>query len=536
MLRVIAVGQRLDDELLVDATGLDRLELQEALREAVVNHILAVTPEGRYHFRHALLREVVDDDLLPGERAAIDLRLARGAGGARWSATARACTSRPRSRTTTPRPGTQPAALRASVRAADAAERVHAYGQAAHCSSARSRCSIACPTPRRWPAPTAPTILRPSGPRPRVRGRRAAPGGAGTRRARARRRARAAAPSRSAAGLAARGAVAARARGEESLATIEHALSLLPPGEMSHERADAARVTGQDADAARQARATRSRSRARRWRRPRCSTIEAVRGRALNALGTSLMALGEVEQGAAALREAVDLARAARASPDSRTPRYINLADASAPGGPAAGGARGDRRGAGARAAPGPRVAADPARPSSRSKPASGTRRATILRLDRRAPGRQHAGQSRSAASRAGARPRRARRAPALARRGRRASAAAMDEPQFTGVLGALTAELERREGDLDGARARRCRPRSTASRPAPTTRARLARVSAQRRHGRGRRRPARPRPRRARGRARGAGRGRRARARARGRGRPRAGRSRSRGMLAARR
>ena len=40
VLRVIAVGQRLDDELLVDATGLDRLELQEALPEAVINFIL----------------------------------------------------------------------------------------------------------------------------------------------------------------------------------------------------------------------------------------------------------------------------------------------------------------------------------------------------------------------------------------------------------------------------------------------------------------------------------------------------------------
>ena len=46
----------------------------------------------------------------------------------------------------------------------------------------------------------------------------------------------------------------------------------------------------------------------------------------------------------------------------------------------------------------------------------------------------------------------------------------AMDEPQFTGVLGALTAELERREGDLEAA-AGACSTRWTGSRPAPTTR-----------------------------------------------------------------
>ena len=33
--------------------------------------------DGRYRFRHALLREVVEDDLLPGERAALHLALAR---------------------------------------------------------------------------------------------------------------------------------------------------------------------------------------------------------------------------------------------------------------------------------------------------------------------------------------------------------------------------------------------------------------------------------------------------------------------------
>ncbi|MBS1672945.1 MAG: AAA family ATPase [Actinobacteria bacterium] len=45
----------------------DRLD--EALREAVTTGVLAVTGDESYGFRHALLREAVHDDLLPGERA-----------------------------------------------------------------------------------------------------------------------------------------------------------------------------------------------------------------------------------------------------------------------------------------------------------------------------------------------------------------------------------------------------------------------------------------------------------------------------------
>src|SRR5262249_21214537 len=81
VLRVIAVGQQLDDLLLSEVVGGDIGSLRDALREAVANQILAVTPEGRYRFRHALLREVVHDDLLPGERTGIDLKLARALEG-----------------------------------------------------------------------------------------------------------------------------------------------------------------------------------------------------------------------------------------------------------------------------------------------------------------------------------------------------------------------------------------------------------------------------------------------------------------------
>src|SRR5262249_53486698 len=77
VLRVIAVGEPIDDELLAEVSGLEGATLQDALREGVANYIIAIGTEGRYRFRHALLREVVRDDLLPGERADLELRLAR---------------------------------------------------------------------------------------------------------------------------------------------------------------------------------------------------------------------------------------------------------------------------------------------------------------------------------------------------------------------------------------------------------------------------------------------------------------------------
>ena len=77
ILRLVAVGQRLDHPLLAGTSGLDERTLRDALREAVDGHILVADDDGRYRFRHALLREVVEDDLLPGERAALHLALAR---------------------------------------------------------------------------------------------------------------------------------------------------------------------------------------------------------------------------------------------------------------------------------------------------------------------------------------------------------------------------------------------------------------------------------------------------------------------------
>src|SRR3954454_17858073 len=77
LLRLLAAGRRLDHAALAAASSLDPRQLREALREAVAAPIVVADAEGRYLFRHALLREVVADDLLPGERAELHLALAR---------------------------------------------------------------------------------------------------------------------------------------------------------------------------------------------------------------------------------------------------------------------------------------------------------------------------------------------------------------------------------------------------------------------------------------------------------------------------
>ncbi|MFI5966833.1 ATP-binding protein [Streptomyces asoensis] len=70
VLRTAAVaGRRVDHDLLRDAVGLPEDELEAALREAVGRQLLVAGADGGYAFRHALAREAVYADLLPGERS-----------------------------------------------------------------------------------------------------------------------------------------------------------------------------------------------------------------------------------------------------------------------------------------------------------------------------------------------------------------------------------------------------------------------------------------------------------------------------------
>ena len=128
ILRLVAVSQRVDHPLLAQTSGLEERTLRDALREAVDTHILVADDDGRYRFRHALLREVVEDDLLPGERASLHLALARAleqrvddrSGAVLQAAVAHHFAAA----------GEQPAALTWAVRAATAAECVYAHGEA----------------------------------------------------------------------------------------------------------------------------------------------------------------------------------------------------------------------------------------------------------------------------------------------------------------------------------------------------------------------------------------------------------------------
>ncbi|MGA6225615.1 helix-turn-helix transcriptional regulator [Streptomyces umbrinus] len=69
VLRTAAVaGRRVEHDLLRDTVQLPEEELESALREAVGRQLLVPGDDDTYSFRHALIREAVYADLLPGER------------------------------------------------------------------------------------------------------------------------------------------------------------------------------------------------------------------------------------------------------------------------------------------------------------------------------------------------------------------------------------------------------------------------------------------------------------------------------------
>lgn len=126
LLCLLAVAGRAREEVL--AAAFDEGAPSAALREAMDAQIVVLEGE-RFGFRHALLREVLYDDLLPGERADLHLRIAAAFeevevdSGSAWSAAAVAHHYHAA--------GDQPAALRSAVRAARAVRALHAYGEAA---------------------------------------------------------------------------------------------------------------------------------------------------------------------------------------------------------------------------------------------------------------------------------------------------------------------------------------------------------------------------------------------------------------------
>ena len=129
LLRLLAVIGRAGHDLLAEAAAIEPATLSIAMREAVEAQIVITDGEGRFAFRHALLREVLYEDLLPGERAELHLKLAqalermRGGHDEAWIVTGSAHHYNAA--------GDQPAALRAAVEAAEAVSRLQAYHEAA---------------------------------------------------------------------------------------------------------------------------------------------------------------------------------------------------------------------------------------------------------------------------------------------------------------------------------------------------------------------------------------------------------------------
>ena len=95
LLKVVAVaGRRVPHQLLAAVAGLDDRQLDGALRAAVTSQLLVARPgQDGYDLRHALLREVIDADLLPGERARLHAALANllGSGELDWSDSPPSC-------------------------------------------------------------------------------------------------------------------------------------------------------------------------------------------------------------------------------------------------------------------------------------------------------------------------------------------------------------------------------------------------------------------------------------------------------------
>ena len=72
-----AIGRDVSHELLAAVVGVDELELEASLRAAISRQLLVLDREaGGYRFRHALIAEVVYDELLPSQRTRLHRQIA----------------------------------------------------------------------------------------------------------------------------------------------------------------------------------------------------------------------------------------------------------------------------------------------------------------------------------------------------------------------------------------------------------------------------------------------------------------------------
>ncbi len=320
LLRLVAVARSVDHQTLAACAAVSGREMHSALREAIAAQILTVDDDERYRFRHALLREAVGDDLLPGERADLHLTLAQAlqAGETSGNRAFRTAAVAHHFR----QAGDQPAALRAAVRAADAAEEVHASGEAMRLLEHALELWDRVPDAAQLVGTTQPELL--------WRTARAAisvgdNARAGTLLARALELVGDSDPV-----LASHlTAQLARARWNlneqrDTLSLLESSMALLPPGPSAHRawrlalKARFLMLMGRYREAAEAGEAAALL--ARETDTPRAEAS------ALNAVGVARAALGDVEAGARALREAEAIGRASGKVGDLAR-AAVNLAD-----------------------------------------------------------------------------------------------------------------------------------------------------------------------------------------------------------------
>jgi DNA-binding CsgD family transcriptional regulator/tetratricopeptide (TPR) repeat protein len=320
LLRLVAVARSVDHATLTASAAVSGRGLSDALREAIAAQILTVDEDERYRFRHALLREAVGDDLLPGERAELHLTLARALAGADpvaggvYRATAVAHHYQAA--------GDQPAALAASVRAADAAEQVHASGEAAALLERALELWDRVPTAEAVTGSTEVLLLERAAAAQLEEGDNVRVETLLTRALELVGDTDSVVASRLLERL-------ARARWNQNrqrdtLSTLDRSLALLPPGPSSERawrmaaKARFLMLMGRYREASDTAQAAAELARATGARR--------AEGRALNPLGVSLAALGDVEAGSQALRRAGQIARDLRNPPDMAH-AAVNLSD-----------------------------------------------------------------------------------------------------------------------------------------------------------------------------------------------------------------
>ena len=133
VLEVVAVaGREVSHRLLATVAGLDDRQLDGALREAVTNQLLVTVPgKDGYDVRHALIREVVDAHLLPGERARLHANYARALTNQPELADAAPAVAAAELAVHWDAAGEPAQALPARIEAGLAAERAHAVAEAA---------------------------------------------------------------------------------------------------------------------------------------------------------------------------------------------------------------------------------------------------------------------------------------------------------------------------------------------------------------------------------------------------------------------